>query len=339
MLLSIGTQLGSHEDPKKILAIRFMRLGDVILLLPALARLKAQYPKAHLTLLTDERCAPLAEMCPYIDEVMPVNRLAMRDGPMLPSIKAIANLIGDIRRRRFDVVIDFLSFRETNLLTWISGAAYRLGMKRHDRSYLSFCFNRPPVVEDKALHVADMFQLVVTAVAGAQTEAPQPSPLVLSDPMRAWGMQNAPELPIVSLYVGAPVPVRRWPADRFAQVADFAIERLGASVLVLAGEPESEIAESVRRLCRKPEKVSVFSHVDIPQLAVLIARSRLLISNDTGPMHLGPALGIPTLGIFSVGYPEHFRPLGEHSRFVRANPIRNLSTEAVMRHLEQMWGV
>jgi heptosyltransferase-3 len=270
---------------------------------------------------------------------MPVDRLAMRDGPLLPSIRAITNLIGNVRRRRFDLVIDFLSFRETNLLTWMSGAAHRLGMKRCDRSYLSFCFNRPPVVEDKALHVADMFQRIVTAVAGNPAQAPPSCPLVLSDSVRAWGSENAPGLPIVSLYVGAPVPVRRWPADRFASVAGFAIERFGASVVVLAGEPESEIAESVRRLCRRPEKVSVFSRLTIPQLAALIARSRLLVSNDTGPMHLGPALAVPTLGIFSVGYPEHFRPLGEHSRFVRANPIGDVSAEAVMRQVEEMWCV
>jgi heptosyltransferase-3 len=109
--------------------------------------------------------------------------------------------------------------------------------------------------------------------------------------------------------------------------------------VVLAGESESEIAESVRSLCRIPEKVSVFSRLTIPQLAALIARSRLMVSNDTGPMHLGPALAVPTLGIFSVGYPEHFRPLGEHSRFVRANPIGNVSAEDVMRHVEEMWGV
>jgi ADP-heptose:LPS heptosyltransferase len=107
--------------------------------------------------------------------------------------------------------------------------------------------------------------------------------------------------------------------------------------VVLAGAPESEIAENVRRLCRRQEKVSVFSDVSILQLAALIARSRVLVSNDTGPMHLGPALGIRTLGIFSVGYPEHFRPLGKHSRFLRANPIQNISAEAVMQQVEEMW--
>ena len=325
------------DDPKRILAIRFMRLGDIVLLLPALARLKACYPGAHLTLLTDERCAPLAQMCPYIDEVLPVDRLAMRDGSFLSSIKAMANLVADIRRRRFDLVIDFLSFRETNLLTWASGARYRLGMKRHNRSYLSFCFNRPPVFEDKTVHVSDMFQLMVTAVAGNRGEETPLGSLILPDSARECAMQSAPEPPIVSLYVGAPVSVRQWPADRFARVADFAIERLGSSVVVLAGAPESEIAENVRRLCRRQEKVSVFSHVSIPQLAALIACSRVLVSNDTGPMHLGPALGIRTLGIFSVGYPEHFRPLGKHSRFLRANPIQSISAEAVMQQVEEMW--
>lgn len=327
------------DDPKKILAIRFMRLGDIVLLLPALARLKACYPGAHLTFLTDERCASLAEMCPYIDEVLPVNRLAMRDGSFLSSIKTIGNLVADVRRRRFDLVIDFMSFRETNLLTWTSGAKYRLGMKRHNQSYLSFCFNRPPVFEDKTLHVADMFQLVVTALAGNRGEETPLGSLVLPDSARDCAMQTVSDPLIVSLYVGAPVSVRRWPADRFARVADFVIERFGSSVVVLAGAPETEIAENVRRLCRRPEKVSVFSQLSVPQLAALIARSRVLVSNDTGPMHLGPAFGIRTLGIFSVGYPEHFRPLGEQSRFLRGNPIQNISTEAVMQQLEEMWYV
>src|SRR5262249_49349317 len=91
-----------------ILAIRFMRLGDVTLLLPALAHLKACYPGSRLTLLTDERCAPLAEMCPSIDEVITVNRLGMRDGPRLPALNDMAKLVADVRRRRFDLVIDFL---------------------------------------------------------------------------------------------------------------------------------------------------------------------------------------------------------------------------------------
>ena len=333
-------QIRHITSPKNVLAIRFMRLGDVVLLLPALTRLKAFYPESRITLLTDDRCAPLAKMCPAIDEVMAVNRIEMRDGPRIQALKAMTGMIADVRRRRFDLVIDFLSFRETNLLTWLSRAPFRLGMKRHDRAYLPFCFNLPPVLEDKSLHVAEMFNRVVNASAENRSEPDTSDPrsaLVLPDSIQEWASQVVSSRPSVALYVGAPVAVRRWPADHFARVADFAIQELGASVIVMAGPPEAETAERVRQFCQKPEQVTVFNKLSIPQMAALIAHSRLLISNDTGPMHIGPVFGVPTLGLFSVGYPEHYRPLGERSRFLRADPIENISTEQVIRQVREIW--
>ena len=314
-----------------------MRLGDVTLLLPALTHLKACYPSSRITLLTDERCAALAEMCPSIDEVLTANRLGMRDGPVLPALNSMRKLIADIRSRKFDLVIDFLSFRETNLLTWLSGAPNRIGMKRHDRAYLRFCFNLPPVNEDKSIHVAEMFERIVNAVAGERVSAAKSSPILVPDSARTWAAETVPGEPILSLYVGAPVAVRRWPEEHFARVADFGVEKLGAKVAVFAGGPDGKIAERIRTQTHKPDHVIVLNDVSIPQLSAVIARSRLLVSNDTGPMHLGPALGIPTLGLFSVGYPEHYRPLGEHSRFLRAQKIEDISAEDVCRHLREMW--
>ena len=77
----------------KILAIRFARLGDVILLLPALASLKDRFPDSELTLMTGHRCAPLAELCPAIDRVIAVDRVAMRDGPVLRALLEMATLV------------------------------------------------------------------------------------------------------------------------------------------------------------------------------------------------------------------------------------------------------
>jgi ADP-heptose:LPS heptosyltransferase len=328
----------NSSNIKDILAIRFMRLGDVTLLLPALAHLKACYSDSRLTLLTDERCAPLAEMSPSIDEVMTVNRLEMRDGPRLPALNDMIRLIVDIRRRRFDLVIDFLSFRETNLLTWLSRAPNRLGMQRHDRAYLPFCFNLPPIKEDKSVHVTEMFQRVVSAVTGkCASSSAAPPVLVVPEKAQTWAEQMVPGAPILSLYVGAPGAVRRWPGEHFARVADFAIEEFGVSVAVLAGRPDRGVAESVQRFSRKPNRVIVLNDISIPQLSAVIARSQLLVSNDTGPMHLGPALGIPTLGLFSVGYPEHYRPLGERSRFLRAERIEDIASEDVIRQVREMW--
>src|SRR5437762_477403 len=108
-----------------ILAIRFARLGDIILLLPALSQLKNSFPESHLTFLTGHRCASIAELCPAIDDVISLDRVALRDGPIGGAIFEMARLLRDIRRRRFDLLVDFHSFRETNLLTWLSGAPKR----------------------------------------------------------------------------------------------------------------------------------------------------------------------------------------------------------------------
>jgi ADP-heptose:LPS heptosyltransferase len=285
----------------KILAIRFARLGDVILLLPALRSLKAAFPDARLTFLTGHRCAPLANLCPQIDEVIAVDRVAMRDGPVWRALRKMAGLVREIRGNRFDIVVDFHSFRETNLLTWVSGAPVRVGMKRYNAPYLSFCF--------------------------------------IPDDLRTWAGQNLPAGPKIALYADAPVGDRVWPPERFASVADFAVERLGATVLVFSGEEGSGLAERVRKASRIPARMLTFTSVTIPELAALIASTQLLVSNDTGPMHLGPALGVPTLGLFSVGYPEHFRPTGPADRFLRANPIDGISVAAVIEAVDQMWAI
>jgi ADP-heptose:LPS heptosyltransferase len=317
----------------KILAIRFARLGDVVLLLPALSSLKEAFPGSHLTFLTGHRCASIAEMCPAIDEVIAVNRIEMRDGPIFNAVREMAHLVRDIRKRRFDIVVDFHSFRETNLLAWLSGAPVRMAMQRHQAPYLGFCFNRPAVREDKSIHVSEMFRMVVAALPSSA--APFAPHQARARPIAVDFMKTT--VPTLALYVDAPVPERVWPPERFAEVADFAIERLNAAVIVISSKAGTELAARVRQASRNPGRLSLLTDIGVPQLVSVIASSQMLISNDTGPMHIGPAVGVQTLGLFSVGYPEHFRPIGPHDEFLRANPIAGIEVKEVIEILEKMW--
>jgi len=320
----------------KILAIRFARLGDVVLLLPALSQLKESFPDAQLTFLTGHRCGPVAELCPEIDEVISMDRIALRDGPILGALREMVRLVRDIRRRRFDLVVDFHGFRETNLLTWLSGAPKRIAMKRYEGPYLSFCFNLPPVMEDKGIHVAEMFRRVVAGVTAIAPSSDR-SGIVIPSDMQRWAREAMPNGPRLVLYVDAPVRERIWPGEYFAQVADFAIEKLCAHVAVISGSEGKQLTETVRAASRCGKQLSIFSDVTVPQLAALIASSRLFVSNDTGPMHIGPAVGVSTLGLFSVGYPEHFRPAGPSDRYLRANPIERIEVKEVIEAMGQMW--
>ena len=141
------------------------------------------------------------------------------------------------------------------------------------------------------------------------------------------------------LYIDAPVSERIWPPERFAALADFAIEHLNAQPVVITGKEGEGLARRVHHGSQNSNQISVFTDPTIPQLAALIASARLFVSNDTGPMHIGPAVGVQTLGLFSVGYPEHFRPIGTNDRFLRANPIEEIETEDVIAVVEQMWTI
>jgi len=313
----------------KVLAIRLGRFGDLILLFRALASLKARLPESHLTLLTDSRWVPLAEMCPAIDEIIPVDRVEMRDGSSRRAIARILRLMSSLRRRRFDAVIDFHGFRESSLLAWWSGAPQRWGLERFDHSFLAFCFNRTPVVEDKTLHASESFLRLVAAFAPISFGGSPGPALRVPDDVLRWVDETMTGSPFAVLFVDAPVVERVWPLDRFVALAAYMVQEHDCAV-VLAGDK----AREARNL---PVRVRVLSGLSVPRLAALVARARILVSNDTGPMHLGPALSTPTVAIFSVGIPTHFRPTGPVDRYVEGNPIDTVSVDEVTAAVNQVW--
>jgi len=314
----------------KILAIRLARFGDIVLLLPALNALKAQMPGSSLTFLTDERWGDLASMCPAVDEVITMDRLGMRDGSTWGAVRGIWRMTQGLRRRKFDLAIDCHGFRETNLIAWRSGATRRLGLKRFDQSFLNFCFNLPPVKEDKSLHVSQMFLRLVQGIAPSASLSAVTSPaLVIPPAALAWAKENLPASPYAVLNIDAPVPERVWPEDRFAALAQQIVRDLGTSVVVISGS---------RRVSQNfGEGVRTLSGLSIPNLAATIGSARMLVSNDTGPMHLGPALRVPTLGLFSVGIPQHFCPTGPHDRIVYKNPIEQITVGEVVDAVKGLW--
>jgi ADP-heptose:LPS heptosyltransferase len=154
----------------------------------------------------------------------------------------------------------------------------------------------------------------------------------------SWRRNALPSGPLLALYLDAPAAARVWPAARFAELAErFLAAKPDASAVALAGPTGgTRLAEFLRSAPRSP-RVFGFDGLPLSHVAAAIGGARLLVSNDTGPMHLGPALGTPTLGLFSIGLPEHFAPTGPNDRFLRANPIDQLSVDTVLDVAQTMW--
>ena len=284
---------GSIVEPRNLLVIHLGQLGDVVLGIPALDALRTAYPDSRITALTGTPADQLVRLAGLADEVVGVDRVALRDGPKLKSIGEILRLARRMRSRRFDAVVDIHAFYESGLLALVTGARMRVGPRRENRSLPGAYTSTAPY--DLDLHVSDRY-LAVSAAAGAPARVreprliPAPSDLATVDArLESAGASGAV---LVGLNPGAGWENRRWPADRFIELGRRLIED-GCRIAVFAGPEEAGLGE------RLAEAIGVGAQamegLSLGQLAAALSRCHVVVSNDTGPSHISAAVGTPTV--------------------------------------------
>jgi heptosyltransferase-2 len=274
---------GPAPDPTSILVVRYSALGDVVLATAILEPLRARFPRARIEWVTDALYAPLLEGLP---EVAAVHRIA-REGPN--STAAVAARL----RGRFDVAID-LQNKLRSAVVARSAAPLRAAFRRRTalRAVLSLFGSDPPLVR------AHQTRLYAEALAPLGEFAPGPLKVSLSPQARALAADalQGVQGPAVAIAPGARWATKRWPAERFAAVAD-ALAADGFAI-VLCGGPSDRDAFAAFRAASRARIAADLSFLPIDALAASIARVRLLVACDSGPVHLAAAVGTPALALF-----------------------------------------
>ena len=308
-------------------------MGDVILSLPALRALRERFPGARLTAMTGKSAAAIADIAGVFDDKITVDRVALRDGNKLDSIRGIGRLVREVRRRRFDFVIDLHSLSETNLLGFLSGAPHRLYSHRENRSldFLGRFAPRPPR-EDKSKHIAERYTdvlapLGITSVDRFAPFAPRAENLAGVE--QFFREKGIPTDGAVGLFPGAGHPSRRWSLANFAQLAARLIDERNAGVLVFLGPEEAELIDEIRAAL--PEAAHVVHGLGLLDFFAAVARVRVFVSNDTGPMHLAALAGAPVVLVLDKRAPETFLPLTDKLRVVKSGEIDRISVGEVFQ--------
>ena len=319
-------------DPRNILVIDFGQLGDVVLSLPALKAIREKFPAARITVAVGKPGAQIIELSGYANAVLVVDRVALRDGPKLVSLTRIIQLVKNVRRARFDFVIDLHSLSETNLLGFFSGAPKRLYSRRPGRSlnYLAN-FSPPPPTEDSSKHSTERYLDVVLPLGiknvppVPRLETRRPDNQVIEKLLKKEKADTG--APLVGLFPGSGHPGRRWPLDRFAKLADFLSRNEGARVIVFAGPEENDMVRQIRS--QFPPSTIILDKLTISQLASAQARLAVFVSNDTGPMHIAAAVGTSVVMLSDRPTPNSFVPKEKRHRVVYGNRVGELSVEEV----------
>ncbi len=252
------------------------------------------------------------EGCPYIDRIE--THALFRPRFMGQAIRFLEELRWAMRvawPRRFDLAIvirrDFRFYREA-ALAYLSGAQMRVGpIPRRDetRSELDdreeeLLYTHPVVVHEAAHEVENSFE-IIRAMGG-----------VVSDdgPLEVWlneesGDRGRALLPLewegglrVAMMVGSSVPGRRWPEDRFAEVAHWLITELGARIVLIGAKGEMDWARTVEEICGESSSVvNLTGQTSLMETMGVVDSCEMYVGNDTGPMHIAAALGLSILEI------------------------------------------
>lgn len=321
-------------NPQNILVIDFGQLGDVVLSLPALRAIRERFPQSRITVAVGASAAPVVDLSGYANATLSVDRVALRDGPKPLSILRIARLVKEVRREKFDFVIDLHSLSETNLLGFLSGASHRLYARRPGRSldFLSNFRPAPPVEDDhKKRHAVDRYMDVIAplGVKGA-SRVPRLRTREGDDAVIEGMLKKAKAnmgVPLVGLFPGAGHPSRRWPLARFSQLANKLVRDDGVRIVLFAGPEERALVQEMRSFF--PRSVIVFDRLTIPQLASALARLAVFVSNDTGPMHIAAAVGTSVVVLLDRRAPQSYMPVEANHRIVSSSTIDAITTEEV----------
>jgi lipopolysaccharide heptosyltransferase II len=292
---------------RRILVLRPRALGDVLLATPALRALKAGFPGAELHVAVDDLLMPLLQRNPHVDRLWPLPRRRPR------RLRDWWRLAVALARSRFDLVIDLHGSPRTALLARITGAPNRVGYALRGRGRL---YNlRLPRDADRAGRRRALYaartNLEIVARCGALGPALEDTSLVLAaDPqaeasMDAWLRAAAPAAPRVGLVPAGTWPAKTWPARHWAQCAD-ALAARGATVILLWGPGEFEVAAAVRSQMQQPAVIP--PPTDLDALLALVGRLDLLVCHDSGVKHVAVARGTPTLTLYGPTNPVAWSP-------------------------------
>ena len=300
-------------------------IGDAVMCLPALMDLRDHLPHARITLLARPTIGGMLSGHPGVDEVMVYSHQFEHKG-----LSGLFNLVRLVRKKQFDQAILFQNAFEAAVIAWAAGIPSRIGYATDGRScLLSKSVPRP---DRSAVHHTSYYQRLVKAISHSPGKNRSPQ-LFLPPEVKGACVRRFPEVFFSSdsLLIGInPGSVygsaKRWMPERFAEVGDTLIERLTgdfpgtplARCVLIGGKGEELLGQNIARRMRY-EPIVLSGRTTIQELMGVLTRCSVLITNDTGPMHVAQALGVPVAAVFGSTDPCATGPYGQSQGVIKAS--------------------
>lgn len=333
---------------RRVLAVQLADMGDIILTSPFLRELRRFLPRAKISLVIQPSMFNLVEKCPYVDEVLPFQWRVVKDwkvafrGRAVWWLKASGLARRHLWKRHFDAAI---SLRWNNdpcqaaslILMYVSGAPSRIAYINNPNDFM---FHRLGDVNRLTTqgpargapkHEVER-QLDILRFMGAHPEdtslevwTTQDDERFAKNLLKECGLADSHLL--IAFAPGAAWAYRRWPVNRFIELGQWLQETYQAYILIIAGKGERGLGLHVERGLHSRQTINLTGKTTLREMASILKFCKLFVGNDSGPMHVATASGVPSVGLFGPGEYERFRPWGTSHEVIRLGVSCNPCSE------------
>jgi ADP-heptose:LPS heptosyltransferase len=315
---------GDVVEAKSILLVKFWGLGNIVLLLPVLRLLRERHPDARITFVSLARNREILDACPHVDR-----RIYVDDRNVFTLLSSLVAAVFRAGGERPDLAIDFEQFARTSaILAVLARSKQVVGLATPGQGRSVLYHKR--VRYDDRQHMGQTY-LDLARAAGVQERVYRPEPPPVSDAHReearaflAGTPAASGDGPLVLLHPGSGDNFigRRWPTESFAELADRLVRSEGARIVVSGSRGEAALVHEVAAAMQEGSRATeAAGRLSMLGLAALIERCACVVTNDTAPVHVASALGVPVFAFFGPNTPRLYGPLsrGSHA-FYRAIP-------------------
>jgi heptosyltransferase II len=298
---------------KRILLARTDRLGDVVLTTPAIKAVRRAYPDAYIAVIVRPYAELVVKGNPYIDEVILYDKYGRHK-----SFWATMRFAMDIRKMGFDRAIIFHPTNRMHIVSYIANIPRRIGYDNKLGFLLTDKIKNTKHQGTKHEKDYTLDMLKALGIEANESELYMPidinSQQQAEDILAANGIKKSDK--IIAIHPGASCASKIWPAERFAKLADMLVQNHNIKIVVVGGDNKKDVfcAEAVRKFMQN-QAVFLNGMLDIGQLAAVLKKASVFVSNDSGPVHVAAAVNTPVIDIFGRAQPGlsplRWGPLGE----------------------------
>lgn len=283
------------EKPK-ILVFNVNWMGDVLFSTPAIRLIRKTYPGSFIAVIVTDRCREVLEGNPNLNEIIIYDEYGRHKG-LFGKLK----FVGLLHKKRFDKVFLFHRSFTRALITFIAGIPERIGYYTRKRFYL--LTTRIKRLNVNKLHRADYYLHIVKTYEAYQADVnfrldffiPEDTKISIDSLLHQEGIKDDDF--IVVLNSGGNWAQKRWPKENFAVLSNILIRDYDARIILSGAEKDRQLAEEITQLSGM-DIINLCGRINLKQLAALMQRASLVVSNDSGPLHIASSVGARVIGLF-----------------------------------------